>query len=75
MYLKDSLDDTMYFPGDNGVFGLPEEGVLLFSTLLVEGRSLGQGSATRAASILSSNSQVESLSSSSPYLGTSTSMF
>ena len=78
VYLKDHLDDTMYFPGDNGVFRLPEEGVLPFSTLLVEGRSLGQGSAARTTSVVTSNSQAassaSSLSSSSPYQGTSSSM-
>ena len=43
VYLKDSVDQTMYFPRDNGTFNLIEEQVLPFSTLVVEGRNVGHG--------------------------------
>jgi len=82
--LKDSIEETLYFPRENGAFSLPEDKVLPFSTLTVEGRSLGQANA-RTTSVLSqpvssgsagsSHSATLILSSTAPYQGTSASMF
>ena len=47
VYLKDSDDESMYFPTENGSFNLSQDGVLPYSTLMVEGRAfsdVGQGS-------------------------------
>ena len=44
--MKDSIDETMYFPIENGLT-LSQDGVLSYSTLMVEGRAfsdVGQGS-------------------------------
>ena len=38
---KDNIDETMYFPRENGAFSLPEDRVFPFSTLIVKkGRKL-----------------------------------
>jgi len=37
VYLKDGIDESMYFPRENGAFNLSEDGVLPYSTLSVEG--------------------------------------
>jgi len=60
VYLKNSIDETMYFLRENGAFSLLEDRVLPFSALTVEGRSLGQAKA-RTISIFS-----QPVSSSSP---------
>jgi len=71
----------MYFPRENGAFSLPEDRVLPFSTLTVEGRSLGQANARTTSQPVSSgspgsnHSSTLTLSSAAPYQGTSASMF
>ena len=39
-YLRDEIDETTYFPRQDGTFNLLEEGLTPYSTLRVEGRSL-----------------------------------
>ena len=36
-WLRDEIDDTHYFPDDNGQFNLQEEAISPFTTLIVEG--------------------------------------
>ena len=39
-YLRDEIDETTYFPQQDRTFNLLEEGLIPYSTLRVEGRSL-----------------------------------
>ncbi|XP_065898986.1 uncharacterized protein [Dysidea avara] len=90
VFLKDSIDESMYFPSENGTFNLSQEGVMPFSTLLVEGRNLTEGRtrtptgtpSSHVQSLNSSNSSIPGtnppvhvLASSTPYQGSSNSMF
>ena len=53
-WLRDEIDDTHYFPDENGQFNLQEEAISSFTTLIVEGPTISSTTATGTAPSTSS---------------------